>query len=235
LGKKTLWASTLALILVFAFFEFTDVDLLVQQYFYLPAEKSWILKDPTSLYRIIFYTGIKVPIYIIGVSALIASIYLWKKNIRNEYRKGLLIVTLTLIILPTSIATAGKNISNVQCPYDLDRYSGTIPYVKTFEPYPINPNSPDGKWPRGKCWPAGHASGGFALFSLVCFFRKKRQKIGAFIFAMSTGWIMAIYQMLRGAHFISHHLITMLLALILVSALNVYIKDFSDESSPIKK
>lgn len=235
LGKKTLWASVLALILVFAFFEYTDVDMLIQQNFYLSAENRWILRDPHLILRKIFYTGIKIPIYIIGVGALVAAIISWKNNVWNEYRKGFIIIALTLIILPTSIAVGGKNLTNVQCPEDLARFTGTIPYVKHLEPYPVNPNSLDGKWPKGRCWPAGHASGGFALFALVCLFRTRRNKIRAFIFAMSMGWIMGIYQMLRGAHFLSHDLTTMILALILVSALNILIKDFTHESSPIKK
>jgi membrane-associated PAP2 superfamily phosphatase len=235
LGKKTLWAGLLALILVFAFFEYTNVDLLIQQHFYIPAEKTWILKDPHFFYRKIFYTGIKIPIYIVGVTALIASIISWKKNIWNKYRKGFLVVTLTLIILPTTIAVVGKNVTNVQCPDDINRFAGTIPYVKHFEPYPPNPNSPDGKWPKGRCWPAGHASGGFALLSLVCLFQSRRNKMAAFIFAMSMGWIMGVYQMLRGMHFLSHHLTTMFLAFILVSTLNIFIKDFTHESSPTEK
>lgn len=164
-----------------------------------------------------------------------ASLISWRKNIWNDYRKGFIIVALTLIILPLSIAVGGKNLSNVQCPAELDLFNGSIPYVKHFEAYPPNPNSPDGKWPKGRCWPAGHASGGFALLSLVCLFRKKSHKISAFIFAMSMGWIMGVYQMLRGAHFLSHHLTTMFLALILVSFLNLYIKDFNHASSEVKE
>jgi membrane-associated PAP2 superfamily phosphatase len=235
LGKKTLIVSVIALIAVFVFFEMTNADLAISEHLYIPAEKMWILKDPTLLYRKIFYTGIKVPIYIIGVSSLIASIISWKKNIWHEHRKGLLIVTLTLIILPLGIAVVGKNITNVQCPVDLNKFGGTVPYVKHFEPYPSNPNSPDHQWPKGKCWPAGHASGGFALLSLYCLFRKKKHQISALVFAMGTGWIMGVYQVLRGAHFPSHHIITMFLALILVSILNIFIKDFKHESTQIKK
>ena len=49
------------------------------------------------------------------------------------------------------------------------------PFVKKLEPYPINPNRPDGKWPPGNCWPAGHASGGFALLSLYLVFKDKKK------------------------------------------------------------
>lgn len=231
MGKKTLGASILALILVLAVSEFTNIDLTIQEYFYLPLEKMWVLKDPQNFYRAIFYTGIKIPIYIIGVGALIACLISWKKNIWNKYRKGLMIVTLSLIFLPLSIAVVGKDMTNVQCPYDLDHFSGKIPYVKLLANYPINPNSPDGKYPRGHCFPAGHASGGFALISSVCFFRRRRNKILAFSLAMCVGWIMGVYQMLRGAHFLSHQLTTMLLSLILISTLNLLLKEYSNEST----
>jgi membrane-associated PAP2 superfamily phosphatase len=235
LGKKTLFISLFALIAVFSFFEYSNADLAIQQYFYLPLEKIWILKDPHSIYQNIFYTGIKIPIYIIGLGALMASVISWKKNIWNDNRKGFLIVTLSLIILPLSIADVFKKVTNVHCPYDILEFGGGIPYVKVLESYPVNTQSADGKWAKGKCWPAGHSSGGFALLSLYCLFRKKKHKNFAFIFAMSMGQIMGIFQVIRGHHFLSHHIITMFLALILVSLLNIFIKDFSDESSPIKK
>jgi membrane-associated PAP2 superfamily phosphatase len=230
LGKKTLWISLAALITVLLVAEYTYLDLSLQKHLYLPLEKTWVLKDPGLKWRAIFYHGIKIPIYILGGCTLIATIISFTKNLFPRYRKGLLIVTLSLIILPGGIALIGKNLTNVQCPDDLNHFAGKIPYVKLFEHYPLNPNSPDGKWPRGKCFPAGHASGGFALLSLVCLFRTRRNKVLAFILAMSMGWTMGLYQMLRGAHFLSHQLTTMILAFILVSSLNLLIKDFDHES-----
>lgn len=235
MGKRTLWASALALMVVLAFFELTNTDLLIQEHLYISAEKTWILKDPKLIYRAIFYTGIKIPIFLVGISALVASIISWRKDKWNQYRKGLIIITLSLIILPLSVAVLGKNLTNVQCPDSLNNFAGNIPYVKIFDRYPQNVNSHDGKFPRGHCFPAGHATGGFALFSLVCFFKENRNKIFAFLIAMSMGWIMGTYQMLRGAHFLSHHLTTMILALILVSSLNLLIKDFNHVSTPTKK
>ncbi len=192
-------------------------------------EKTWILKDPGLHYRALYYNYIKIPIYVIGLTSLVACIVSWKKKIWLEYRKGLLIITLSLIILPLGVGVIGKAVTNVQCPDDLSHFAGKIPYVKLFESYPYNPNSPDHKWPRGHCYPAGHASGGFALLSLVCFFKSRKYKFLAFMLAMGMGWTMGVYQMLRGAHFLSHHLVTMILAFILVSSLNLLIKDFDHE------
>lgn len=234
MGKKTLWASLISLLIIFVFFEVTNADLFIQKMLFNYAEKKWHFQDPTLLYKKIFYTGIKIPIYVIGLSALVALIISWKKKIWTSYRKGLIIVALTLILLPTLIAVVGKNLTDVQCPDDLNVFAGRIPYVKHFEAYPINPDSSDGKWPKGRCFPAGHASGGFALLSLVCFFKSRRNKRIAFIVAMSMGWTMGVFQMIRGNHFLSHHLVTMCLAFILVSFFNITIKDFNDESSQAK-
>lgn len=229
MGKKTLGASILALVIVLAFFELTNTDLLIQEHLYVNAINTWAFQDPTGIYRKIFYTGIKIPIYIAGIAALIASLISWKKNIWGQHRKGLIIATLSLIILPLSISVPGKNLTNVHCPGELVNFGGQVPYVKLFDHYPINPNSPDGKYSPGHCFPAGHASGGFALLGFVCFFREKKYKIWAFIFAMTIGWFMGVYQMIRGAHFLSHHIVTMFLALILVSTLNLLIKDFNND------
>lgn len=231
MGKKTLGLSIASLILILIFFESTNADLVIQNYFYSRATHSWMLQDPTGLWRLIFYKGIKVPLFLLGIGALVGSIVTWRRHHWRKRRKGLLIIALTLIILPSTIATIGKYSTNVQCPYDLKEFNGQIPYVKLFEKYPENPNSPDGTWPRGKCFPAGHASGGFALFSLIALVKTRRNKILLFLFAFIYGWTMAVYQMLRGAHFLSHHLTTMFLALILVSTLNLLIKDYSNEST----
>jgi membrane-associated PAP2 superfamily phosphatase len=66
------------------------------------------------------------------------------------------------------------------------------------------------------CWPAGHASGGFALLSLFFLFKSRRNKIFALIFGLSVGWMMGLYKMLIGDHFLSHTIITMILAWLII-------------------
>ena len=231
MGKKTLILSCIGLALTLVFFELTNVDFALQTKLWLAEEKAWFLKDPHKIYRAIFYHGIKIPIYIIGAFSFWGYYQASKKHKWEEYQKGFAIVALSLVILPLSIALVGKKVTNVNCPDDLKVFNADRPYAKLFDPYPPNPNSPDGKWQHGNCWPAGHASGGFALFSLVCFFKSRRNKRRAFWTAMITGHIMGFYQILKGSHFLSHHIVTMFLALILVSSLNLLIKDKFNEST----
>lgn len=228
-------ASLITLILVFVFFEYTNTDLIIEDHFYDFAKNAWRFQDPGAIYYKIFYQGIKIPIYLIGLFSVIGFFYSKKKNIWVDKRKGFAVIALSIIVLPAFVAFVGKNVTNVHCPDDITRYKGGIPYVKVLEHYPKNPNSPDGKYPRGHCFPAGHASGGFALLSLVCFYRTKKEKFLAFIFAMSMGTAMSVIQMLRGLHYLSHQLVTMLLAFIFVSIFNLIIKDPYDQPNQASK
>lgn len=63
---------------------------------------------------------------------------------------------------------------------------------------------------NGHCFPGGHASTGFALFAGYFAYRLTHQKLAYFylIAALILGFAMGFAQMMRGAHFFSHHLWT---------------------------
>lgn len=62
------------------------------------------------------------------------------------------------------------------------------------------------------CYPARHASGGFALLSLVFLFKNKKVKFTVAIIVLMFGWSMGIYKMLIGDHFLSYTIVAMLIA-----------------------
>ena len=63
---------------------------------------------------------------------------------------------------------------------------------------------------RGRGFPAGHASGGFALVALAGLAATRRSRRIALAIGLALGTMMGIYQMLKGAHYLSHTLITAL-------------------------
>ena len=52
--------------------------------------------------------------------------------------------------------------------------------------------------------------------SLFFLFKKRKYQIRALIFALAIGWSMGIYKMLIGDHFLSHTIITMLIAWLII-------------------
>lgn len=92
-----------------------------------------------------------------------------------------------------------KSWSNMDCPWDLVRYGGGRPYVGLFGMRPVGLS-------RGVCFPAGHASSGYAWLSLYFFLWnvKPRLRWVGLGLALALGLVFGVAQQLRGAHFLSH-------------------------------
>jgi membrane-associated PAP2 superfamily phosphatase len=128
------------------------------------------------------------------------------------YKRGLVIVVLSSIFVPLLVSSL-KAVTNIPCPKSLEIFDGTYPHTCVWEKYP----SDFCQKQKQKCWPAGHASGGFALLSLIFLFRTRKAKIGAVALAMAIGWSMGVYKMVIGDHFLSHTFITMIMAWFIIS------------------
>ncbi len=114
---------------------------------------------------------------------------------------------LACLLASTALAMASvawvKSWSNMDCPWDLLRYGGDRPYIGLLAMRPVG-------LARGACFPAGHASGGYAWLALYFFFADVRPRwrwIGLAT-GISLGLVFGISQQLRGAHFLSHDLFT---------------------------
>lgn len=209
---RELWVSAIALILSVIFFGLSGTDVWVQNHFYNPINHQWLLDHDEPVLKFIFYDGIKRLIIVFNVLILIGLIIWWKKPFLVQYRRGLVIVVLSAIFVPVVVGSF-KALTNLPCPKNLEIYGGNYPHTCVWEKYPST-FCQEGKI---KCWPAGHASGGFALLSLVYLFRTRKAKMIAGSVAMVIGWSMGTYKMLIGDHFLSHTFITMMMAWFIIS------------------
>lgn len=116
-------------------------------------------------------------------------------------------------ILVPSITGLLKSNTNMPCPRDEIVYGGLYPKTAVWENFPQEVQQ---RGQQLKCWPAGHASGGFALLSLAFLFRKRRDQYFTLGVALVIGWSMGIYKMIIGDHFFSHTFITMILAWLII-------------------
>ena len=207
-----------------AFFQFTAVDLKLQDRLYDFTQQKWMVDKKDKWPRILFYTGPKVLIATLGGALLLATVvparWLPAWAALPWPRRRVWAVVACLAAIPIIIGIV-KSRSDIDCPWALDRYGGLNPYHHLFDPLPagLEPNC-------GKCFPAGHASGGFALMSLALLFDHRRARWIGIGVGMACGWIMGIYQLLNGAHFLSHTVATMLLAILLIQIVAwVFIRD----------
>lgn len=202
--KKQVLISVLLLVTILLLETHTNMDLWVQNWLYSP-ESGWIIsREAHQQWSFIFYKGLKNLVIAAGVMALLVFAAGFKLPLLAKYRRPALLLFLSIVFVPVIVA-GSKQITNVYCPDQLEIFGGKYPWVRVLENYP------DGfeQVKRGKCFPAGHATVGFALMMLYFCFEKRRQKVVALTTAIALGWITGGYQMLRGEHFLSHTLFTM--------------------------
>jgi len=200
----------LLLLLSILFFAYSPIDLWIQDFLYDSSTHQWLLARNLQPYRLIFYDGVKNLLILFALSLLLMLLFGRRYQIIQRYQKGILIMVLSALIIPQTVSILKKQ-TNMPCPKHIEHYGGIYPETKVWERYPA-----DSKLATTQCWPAGHASGGFALLSLFFLFRKPQNRKRALFFALGMGWIMGGYKMLIGDHFFSHTWITMLLSWLLI-------------------
>jgi len=119
------------------------------------------------------------------------------------WRRPLAYLTLTTLAA-TLLVSWIKSWTDVDCPWDLLRYGGERPWLGLFAARPAG-------LPRGVCFPAGHASAGYAWVATYFFARatRPRWRHRALAAGLGLGLAFGIAQQLRGAHFLSHDLWTL--------------------------
>jgi membrane-associated PAP2 superfamily phosphatase len=203
---KNFWMNHLVLPLVAATallfcLENTGLDLWVADHWYAFEGYQWSLRDNWLTYRIIHQDGKEA---LLGVGLVLAALlvagYRWPGL--RAWRKPLGYLLTSMALLPGLVAYS-KHFSQAPCPWDMARYGGEALYRHNLS-YGFSAAG------AGHCFPAGHASGGFALLALYfAAYLYARRPVWFLLPGILVGFTFAFGQEARGAHFLSHDLWTM--------------------------
>ena len=220
--NKQILITSIVLVFIIILFGITNIDETVQDSFYNFSTNQWTLDRDLQPYKFVFYDGIKKFLIFIVLILIAASLLFWKTKLIQEYKKGIFVVVLSSIFIPLIVGGL-KKCTNMPCPKHLVTYGGEYPKTKVWETYPDSFQIEK----KVKCWPAGHASGGFALLSLFFLFKSRKNKLLSLIFALAVGWSMGTYKMLIGDHFLSHTILTMIIAWLIILCIVTIIEKFN--------
>lgn len=119
----------------------------------------------------------------------------------SPLRRAQLVVTALVSVV--AIGTL-KSFSATSCPWDLADFGGVARYTLHWTGFSV------GDGGGGRCFPAGHASSGFAFLGGYFAFRHTDPAIARrwLVAALAAGLVLGVAQQLRGAHFMSHTLWT---------------------------
>lgn len=214
-AESRIWISLGLLVGTLVVGETTLLDLALQDHLYDPATRTWLVDALAPVPRLLLYDGPKVLIIALGVAliVLLAGPARWRTRLGLD-RARLAAAVAVMAVVPAFVGFI-KARSDVFCPAQLTRYGGTQEQRRPFTPRP--PEEASAR--RGHCWPAGHASGGFALVGLALLARTPAGRRTGLAIGMAAGWTMGAYQILKGAHFLSHTLVTMLVACLFTAIL----------------
>jgi membrane-associated PAP2 superfamily phosphatase len=189
----------LAFALAFAVMEIGQFDRSLARTFFYDAQTGWLGAGAGDWWarEVIHQAGRWLP----RGAAAVAG-FGWLASFRiaalGAWRRELLYVFCGMALVIASVGLM-KELTNVDCPWDLTDFGGRNPYVPLFGHRP-------GDLKHAACFPAAHSSSGFALLAIYFALRSRAPRVArvAFFSAIGVGLIFAFGQEARGAHFMSH-------------------------------
>lgn len=215
--KKEFFISLILAMIATVLLEHSSLDIAVSQIFY-QGNGNWWIEKGSRVPDWIFYTGIKRLLIVFEIYVILA--WLQRLNFsktpnhqHKEILKGFQILSRfttrelgylagVMLLVPTVVATL-KGITQVPCPNDLQLFGGKLEYLSLWQDIVSRSGQ--------KCFPAAHASSGFALYAWAFLpsLRHRRWQIAIAVTVLA--WLMGGYKMAIGDHFLSHTVVSMLL------------------------
>jgi len=194
-------APVLAFVAIVVFFGLPGLsgealDLWFQSFFW--NGNYWLIPHENALGLAIAYDGPKALIIIWALLLIVAAIFAKRVRVRALY----LLACLAVISV---VCTQLRSVTGMATPSELKAFGGVHDHLLLFQAKPAGYPS--------HAFPAGHASGGFALLGLYWILKARRWR--GLALGLGVGCWMGFYQVARGEHFLSHTLATAALAWLL--------------------
>lgn len=219
--RRSYWlcltAAALSLLAIAGTAMTSAVDLRISDAIFAAGGGAWPLPH-SGWTRAIGYEG---PKYLVIAFALVLVAGLVRPSLLRRFHlepREAAYLLACLALVPAAIG-ALRSESGIACASQLVRYGGDIPdwlghftITRLFADNDLH-----------GCFPSGHASGGFALLALGMLQRKPATRRALWLGAVLYGSWMGTYQLLRGAHFLSHVVASALVAQLVVCVVARYV------------
>lgn len=196
--------------------EWTTLDgAIAHTFFYDESRHAWLGANSWWVNQFLHTGGRWAIRCIVALSLLVWAATFFDAGLRS-LRRASAYVCIGMI---ASVAAVGllKTLTNVDCPWDLARFGGSYPWVGLFS------DRPD-LLRQGRCFPAAHASSGYALMALYFAFRERHRALArcGLALGIATGLTFGVAQQARGAHFLSHDVWSAFLVWLILLSIYVF-------------
>jgi membrane-associated PAP2 superfamily phosphatase len=189
---------------VFAVLEVFSLDRsIARAWFFDEHTLQWLGAGPGAWWaRDLLHSGGRWLARAIAAGAMLAWALSFTAGRFRSWRRTAGYVALAMLTATVAVGLL-KNLTNVDCPWDLAGFGGHHPYVSLFG------DRPD-ELSQARCFPGAHASSGFALLCFYFAWRDQRPRLAraALVIATFIGIAFSVGQEARGAHFLSHDFVS---------------------------
>lgn len=201
------------------------LDIRLEAIFFDRASEQWLVPpEAKDLPYWLIYRGPKLALSVAGG---VAGIWLMAQAARRRWRPRYTqyALALSVVALVPLISGLLKAVTGVSCPAQETVFAGpflhTDMVTRLLDDIPYNEHL--------RCWPAGHASAGFALLGLrLLALPHLRSTFRYLMPGIAAGWLLGVYQMARGQHYLSHTFVTMAIALFISSLACMWLARIED-------
>ena len=160
-----------------------------------PLREHWLLSD-------VLHTGGKALAWLLVMGLCLAVV--WPVGPLRRLTPARRLQLAVSALLASALVSLLKTGSHSSCPWDLQEFGGVARYASHW----VGWLDADGG--AGQCFPAGHATSGFAFLGGYFALRHEQPRLARVWLALAllAGFVLGVAQQLRGAHFMSHTLWT---------------------------
>lgn len=160
-----------------------------------PLRDSWLLKA-------VFHDGAKYLAWAFSLALAVSAVWPWGPL--RAIPSGRRIQLAAAAITASGLIALLKSGNHTSCPWDLAQFGGVASHISHWAGWAQT----DGG--GGHCFPAGHASTGFAFIGGYFALRHDKPQLAKawLLVSIASGLVLGGVQQLRGAHFMSHTLWT---------------------------
>ena len=175
---------------------------------------DWALKN-AFVTETLLHRGGKYLSIVAWLAVVALAVRAWWLNRPVRQVRALAYLALTVLLASTAVSVL-KQFTGVDCPWALARFGGALEHLGLFDARPA-------EYPHAACFPAGHASAGYAWVALYFAGRalQSRWRWPGLAIGLGAGALFGFAQQLRGAHFLSHDLATLAVCWAVASVLYV--------------
>lgn len=189
----------LALLLMLLAWDASGLDMLLARWFGGP--RGFPLRDHWLLTRVL-HDGAKTMAW--AFTLLLCLGVVWPRGPLQRLPFARRLQLPATALMATVVIAALKGVNATSCPWDMAAFGGVAQHLSHWSGWFM----PDGG--SGRCFPAGHATSGFAFVGGFFALRGHLPRLarGWLAVALVAGLLLGLVQQVRGAHFMSHTLWT---------------------------